>query len=57
VRWENVSAYVLGALVAKASDEWGWGIPPINGILVALVVAVLFAKLRATESSVPTPSR
>ncbi|NDL60110.1 cytosine permease [Phytoactinopolyspora mesophila] len=57
VRWENVAAYALGALVAKASDEWGWGIPPINGILVAVVLAVLFAKLRATESSTPAPSR
>ncbi|NED98265.1 cytosine permease [Phytoactinopolyspora alkaliphila] len=49
VRWENIGAYALGALVAWASDEWGWGIPPVNGIVVAVLVAVLAARLRSPQ--------
>lgn len=40
VEWRNVAAYVVAALAAWASSEGGWFIPPVVGILVA-VVAVL----------------
>lgn len=49
VRWENVAAFAVGAFVAWASDHWSWGIPPINGILVAIASAVLLARLRSTD--------
>ncbi|AYY11655.1 cytosine permease [Actinobacteria bacterium YIM 96077] len=49
VRWENVAAYGLGAAVAWISDEWTWGIPPINGIVVALLAAALAARVRRSE--------
>lgn len=47
VRWGNVAAYALGALAAWASDEWTWGIPPINGIVVAVVVALVLSRVRS----------
>ena len=40
VEWRNVAGYVVAALAAWASSEAGWFIPPVVGILVA-VVAVL----------------
>ncbi|NEE01806.1 cytosine permease [Phytoactinopolyspora halotolerans] len=45
VRWGNIAAYAAGALVAKATDEWGWGIPPVNGILVAALIPVIVGAL------------
>lgn len=47
VRSGNVAAYALGALAAWASDEWTWGIPPINGIVVAVVVALVLSRVRS----------
>ncbi|WP_166345451.1 cytosine permease [Phytoactinopolyspora limicola] len=49
VRWGNVAAYALAALVAKASDQWSWGIPPVNGIVVAVVATVLLSRLRSVR--------
>lgn len=55
VRWGNVAAYALGALVAWASDEWGWGIPPINGIVVAVVASMLLSRAGAAQPAGPSP--
>ena len=48
VQWGNVGAYALGSLVAWASQEFGWGIPPVNGILVALVAATVVSRSAGT---------
>lgn len=45
VRWENVGAYAVGALVAWGSDQLGWGIPPVNGIVIAVLTAVVAVRL------------
>lgn len=39
VRWQALAAYGAGALTAWASNASGWGIAPLNGIVVALVLA------------------
>jgi cytosine permease len=44
-RWENIGAYALGALVAWWSGETGFGVPPVNGILVAAAAAYLLGRL------------
>ena len=49
VRWENLAAYALGAFVAWLSGEQGWGIPPVNGVLVAILASVLANRLGATR--------
>lgn len=45
VRWENVLAYLLGAFGAWISNKLGWGIPPVNGIVVAVVVSAVAARV------------
>ncbi len=45
VRWENVAAYALGSVVAWGSGELGWGIPPVNGIVVALLATMVAGRL------------
>jgi cytosine permease len=39
VRWQALVPYVLGCVVAWVSNEFGIGIAPLNGIVVALVGA------------------
>lgn len=39
VRWQAFVPYLLGAIVAWVSNEYMWGIAPLNGILVAGVLA------------------
>src|SRR5690606_27589765 len=46
VRWENLGAYVLAAAVAWASEQWAWGIAPINGIVVAVLAALVVSRFR-----------
>lgn len=42
VRWSGVCAYILGTLVAFLGDRFGFGIPPLQGIVIAaLAVPVL----------------
>ena len=53
VRWTNLAAYAVGALAAWASGELGLGIPPLNGILVALAAAWLFPTLTPERTSIP----
>ncbi|WP_129669144.1 cytosine permease [Phytoactinopolyspora endophytica] len=50
VRWGNIAAYAIGAVVAWATDEWGWGIPPINGILVAVVASAFASRVPAPRT-------
>lgn len=45
LRWVNIAAYAAGALAAWASGEVGFGIPPVNGILVALIAAYVLPVL------------
>lgn len=45
VRWESIVAYALGALVAWGTDALGWGIPPVNGIVVAVAVSLVASRL------------
>ncbi|MGP9747410.1 hypothetical protein [Brachybacterium sp. AOP29-B2-41] len=39
VRWQALVPYVLGCLIAWVSNQFGIGIAPLNGIMVALVAA------------------
>ncbi|GAB3707168.1 cytosine permease [Mariniluteicoccus flavus] len=39
VRWQAFLPYVVAVAVSWASNQFGWGIAPLNGILVALVLA------------------
>lgn len=43
VRWQAIVPYVLGSLSAWISNEFGIGIAPLNGIVVALVLAWWFS--------------
>lgn len=54
-RWGPSVAYVLGAAVAVVSNEFDFGIPPLNGLLVALVLTILanWTAGRATEQLDP----
>jgi cytosine permease len=48
LRWSCIMAYLLGTAAAYASSTLGVGIPPLNGILVAvLAVPVMEAVLKA----------
>ncbi|MCZ2824448.1 MULTISPECIES: cytosine permease [unclassified Modestobacter] len=37
VEWRNLAVYVVASLAAWASNEAGWGIPPVIGVVVAVV--------------------
>jgi cytosine permease len=56
VRWETIAAYALGALVAWWTDEMAWGIPPVNGVLVALLAVVGADRLFADRTRARTPA-
>ena len=43
VRWQALVPYLLGALSAWVSNKFGLGIAPLNGIVVALVLAWVFS--------------
>ncbi|CAN5122220.1 cytosine permease [soil metagenome] len=45
VRWANLAAYAVGALVAWATSEWGFGVPPVNGVFAAIAGVYLFGLL------------
>jgi cytosine permease len=48
LRWSCISAYLIGTAAAYLSSRTGLGIPPLNGILVAvLAVPVMEAVFRA----------
>ncbi len=54
VRWETLAAYALGALVAWWTGKIEWGIPPVNGIVVALLATMLASRLTAPAESART---
>ena len=37
VEWRNIGVYVVASIAAWASNEAGWGIPPVIGVVVAVV--------------------
>lgn len=43
--WAGIIAYVGASAIAYFSDMAGWGIVPVNGIIAAVVLYVVFAKL------------
>ncbi len=43
--WAGIIAYVGASAIAYFSDIAGWGIVPVNGIIAAVVLYVVFAKL------------
>lgn len=45
VHWPNLGAYALGALAAWWSGEVGFGIPPVNGIVVSVLLVMVTARL------------
>jgi len=46
VRWENLAVYAVATFVAWLSSRYGWFIPPVNGIVLA--IAGVFAVARLT---------
>ncbi|MGY1724762.1 cytosine permease [Blastococcus sp. SYSU DS0533] len=53
--WRNLGAYVVAAVAAWWSNEAGWFIPPVVGVLVAVaaVVAVQWGRRPAQEPAAP----
>lgn len=47
VRWDNVAAYALAALAAWTSNELGWFIPPVVGIVVAVLLVLAIGAVQA----------
>ncbi|WP_241152900.1 cytosine permease [Neoactinobaculum massilliense] len=45
VRWQGFVPYLAGAALAWCSDQFGWGIAPLNGILMAAVLAWAASRL------------
>lgn len=45
VRWVNLAVYAVGSLAAWASSETGWFIPPIVGIAVGFVGALVIQRV------------
>ncbi|MBB4932308.1 cytosine permease [Lipingzhangella halophila] len=45
VRWSCLSAYVLGTVVAFVSDQLAIGLPPVQGILTAIVAVPVAERL------------
>ncbi|MEM6836660.1 MAG: cytosine permease [Cyanobacteria bacterium P01_C01_bin.120] len=43
--WAGIIAYVAASAIAYFTNQAGWGIVPINGILSALVIYIALAKL------------
>ncbi|GAB3294811.1 cytosine permease [Epidermidibacterium keratini] len=45
LRWQGLVPYVVASALAYLSSEYGWGIAPVNGIIVAGVLAFLLARV------------
>jgi cytosine permease len=54
VRWENLAVYAGATFVAWLSSRQGWGIPPINGIVLATLGAYLVGRRGASDLGRPT---
>lgn len=48
IRWSGVIAYVLGTLAAWLGSRYEFGIPPLQGIIVATVLVPLLEKIMPT---------
>lgn len=46
--WAGVIAYVAASAIAYLTNQIGWGIVPINGVVSALVIYVVLTKLMPT---------
>ncbi|MEI4273285.1 cytosine permease [Klenkia sp. LSe6-5] len=55
VEWRNVGAYAVASLAAWASNETGWGIPPVIGVLVAVVGVLVVQRGRRPAPTDATP--
>ncbi|NEQ44269.1 MAG: cytosine permease [Leptolyngbya sp. SIOISBB] len=49
--WAGVIAYVAASAIAYFTNQWGWGIVPINGIISALVIYVVLAQIMPAPQS------
>lgn len=49
--WAGIIAYVAASAIAYFTNNAGWGIVPINGILSALVIYAVLAKLMPTTQT------
>jgi cytosine permease len=49
VRWENIAVYVVATFAAWLSSRAGWGIPPVNGIVLAIVGSALVGRIGRTD--------
>lgn len=54
LRWSNLAAYAAGAVAAWGSGEVGWGIPPVNGVLAAILGVFVFGIARGRRPVVPS---
>ncbi|MGF1512292.1 MAG: cytosine permease [Elainellaceae cyanobacterium] len=48
--WAGIVAYGLASVVAYATGEIGWGIVPINGVVVAIAAYALLSKAIAPQT-------
>lgn len=49
VRWENLAVYAVATLVAWLSSNNGWFIPPVNGIVIAIVGVYLINQVTTAD--------
>lgn len=49
--WAGVIAYVVASAIAYLTGQWGWGIVPINGIVVALVLYLVLSRVLPSSRS------
>lgn len=47
--WAGIIAYIAASAIAYFSDQFGFGIVPINGIVAALIIYVVLAKVIPTS--------
>ncbi|MBE7383909.1 MAG: cytosine permease [Leptolyngbya sp. SIO1E4] len=51
INWAGIIAYVAASAIAYFTNQSGWGIVPINGIISALVIYTVLAKVMPTAHS------
>lgn len=53
VRWENLGIYAFSGLIAWGTGELQWGIPPLTGVLLALVLTFVVGRQRSRTRGLP----
>jgi cytosine permease len=53
VRWENLAVYAVATFVAWLSSDNGWFIPPINGIVLAVLGVIVVNRLFGSKVGEP----